>query len=150
MEKNTLILCTGHPYATDAGLGYHVFKVLENMKLPENVECMEIGESASMIPSFVEGRDKLIVIDVLQTQDKPGTVLRLKPEEVPLVVDGFTDVAKFHLMEMLGHIKLIGKYPETVFIGVVPNDVRTEGEHLTPEVEKKIPEVIDLILKEIT
>jgi hydrogenase maturation protease len=149
-KKSILILCTGFHYGTDSAFGYHVSKVLEKMKLPENVEMLEVGEFASLIPTDLEGRDKLIVIDVFRTGGEPGTIVRLKPEEMPLAWDDATDVAKFHLLETLQDLYLMGKYPETVLIGVVPKDVRKMGTELTPEIEKKIPEVIDLIMKEIS
>jgi hydrogenase maturation protease len=149
-QKNILILCAGYPYGTDSAFGYHVSKVLEKMKLPESVEMMEVGEFASLIPAELEGRNKLIVIDIFRTGEKPGTIVRLKPEEMPISWDHGTDVAKFHLLETLQDLFLMGKYPETVLIGVVPKDLETIGTELTPEIEKKIPEVIDLILKEIS
>jgi len=148
-EKSILILCTGYHYGTDAAFGYHVSKVLEKMKLPENVQMMEVGEFASLIPNDIEVQDKLIVIDVFRTGDKPGTIVRLKPDEVPIPWDDATDVAKYHLLETLQQLYLLGKCPETIFIGVVPEDVKTVGTELTPEIEKKIPEIIDLIMKEI-
>lgn len=149
-EKNILILCTGYPFGTDAAFGSHVFKAMGKMRLPENVELMDVGEFASLVPNDIEGREKLIVIDVFRTGDKPGTLVRLKPEKMPIPWDDATDVAKFHLLEILQDFYLMGKYPETILIGVVPKDIKTIGTELTPEIEKKIPEVIDLIMKEIT
>ncbi len=149
-KKKILILCTGYHFGTDAAFGYHVSKVLEKMKLPENVEMMEVGEFASLISHEIEGRDKLIVIDVFPTGDTPGTLVRLKPEEMPLPWNDATDVARFHLLEILQQFVLMGKYPETILIGVVPKDIKTIGTELTPEIEKKIPEVIDLIMKEVS
>lgn len=147
--KSILILCGGHPFACDEGFGYHVAKRLWEMELPENVECMECGHSASEVPHVIDGKDKMIFVDVFQTKDKPGTIVRYEPHEVPLTVNGVTDVPKLHLMELLHEIKVSGKCPETVFIGVVPKDIQTLSEKLTPEIESKIPEVIDLIMKEI-
>ena len=149
-KKSILILCTGYHYGTDASFGYHVFKAMEKMQLPENVELMDVGEFASLVPNDIEGRDKLIVIDVFRTGDKLGTLVRLKPEEMPIPWDDATDVAKFHLLETLQQLSLMGKCPETTLIGVVPKDIKTIGTELTPEIEKKIPEVIDLIMKEIS
>jgi hydrogenase maturation protease len=149
-EKNILLLCTGYPYESDRGFGFHVAKILEKIQLPDNVDFFEVGESASMMPSLIEGRDKVIIVDVFETTDKPGTIVRLKPEEVPLTVNGLTDIAKFHLIETLDQIRISGgKCPETIFIGVVPKDIKTESSQLTPEIESKIPEVVDLIMKEI-
>ena len=149
MKKNILILCCGYPYQTDKGFGYHVSKKMEKMNLPENVELLEVGESASMIPAFIADVGKLIVIDYFQTKDKPGTVVRLKIEEVPVTIDGLTDIPKSHFMDTLQHLKVMGQCPETIFIGVVPQDIQTEGLSLTPEIENKIPKVIDMVLAEI-
>src|SRR4030042_6953159 len=135
-KKKILILCTGYHYGTDAAFGYHVSKVLEKMKLPENVQMMEVGEFASLIPNDIEVQDKLIVIDVFRTGDKPGTIVRLKPEEMPLPWDDATDVAKFHLLETLQDFTLLGQCPETILIGVVPKDIKTIGIELTPEIKR--------------
>ncbi len=149
MEKNILILCCGYPFQTDKGFGYHVYKVLEKMKLPDNVDLLEVGESACMIPAFIADAEKLVVIDVFQTKDAPGTLVRLKPSEVPVTVNGLTDVPKFHLMETLEQLTIINKCPETIFIGVVPKDITTESMKLTPEIEEKIPELVKMVFQEI-
>lgn len=147
--KSVLILCTGYPYTCDTGFGYHVAKVLEKMELPENVEFMEVGESASEFPHLIDGMDKMIVVDVFQVNAEPGTIVCLSPKEVPVTVNGVTDVAKFHLIETLEQIKMSGKCPETLFIGVVPRDVHTQCMQLSPEIKSKIPEVIELIMERI-
>ena len=150
MRKNILILCCGYPYATDSGFGYHIFKALEKIHLPGNVELMEVGYSACMVPHVIEGMDRLIIIDTFYIEGKPGTIFAMKPEEVPLtMLSGKTDPAKLHLMDELNMLKLTGGCPDTIFIGVVPKDSETEGECLTPEVENKIPVVIEMVMKEI-
>jgi hydrogenase maturation protease len=149
--KNILILCIGYPYTCDKGFGYHVSKVLEAMQLPENVECLEVGESASEFDYLIDGRDKIIVVDAFRTEDQPGTIVRLKPDEVPLTVDGVTDLGKYHILDTLEQISVSGKCPEALFVGVVPKDTETDTPRpqLTPEIEAKIPELVDVILEEI-
>jgi hydrogenase maturation protease len=149
-KKNILILCAGYPFTTDTSLGYHVFKVLEKMKLPENVELIEIGEFSSLIPSVIEGKDKMIVVDVYQTKDEPGTVVSLKPEDISIQWRDATDAARFHLLETIQDFTLMGKCPETILIGVVPKDIKTIGPEPTPEIKRKIPKVVELVLKEIS
>jgi hydrogenase maturation protease len=151
MAKKILILCCGYPYSTDTGFGYHVAKELAKIKLPANVDVMDVGFSACMIPHIMQEKDKLIIIDIFNTPDEPGTVVRLRIEEVPLTIsDGKSDSAKVHLMDTLDQLKLTGDCPETIFIGVKPVDGRTEGEQLTPEVARKIPIVLEMIRQEIT
>jgi hydrogenase maturation protease len=147
--KKILILCCGYPYQTDKRFGYEVWMQLEKVKLPANVTLMEVGESACMIPSFISEQDKVIFVDYFETGADFGTIVRLKPEEVPVTVKGLTDIAKLHLMDTLGHLKVISQCPETIFIGIVPKDIKTETQQLTPEIEAKVPEVVKLVLKEI-
>jgi hydrogenase maturation protease len=150
MNKNILILCCGHPFASDNAFGYHVFKNLEKMKLPDNVNIMEVGFSACMVPHVIDTMDKLIIVDIFHAQSEPGTILRMKVEELPLYIEIRKDAAKSHLIDTLDMLRLTGSCPETIFIGVVPLDSKTESEQLTPGIASKLPEVIDMILKEIT
>ncbi|MGB9716516.1 MAG: hydrogenase maturation protease [Thermodesulfovibrionales bacterium] len=149
VKKNILILCAYYPYSTDTSFGYHVFKELEKMQLPDNVELIDVGEFASLIPHIIEGKDKMIVIDVYRTKDSPGTIVRLKPEEIPILWDDPSDVAKFHLLETIQDFTLEGICPETILIGVVPKDIKTTGTEPTPEIKSKIREVVELVIKEI-
>jgi hydrogenase maturation protease len=150
MDKKILILCCGYPFQTDKRFGYEISKQLETMKLPDNVEFMEVGESACMMPSTIANAEKVIIIDVFQTQDSPGTIVRLTTSEVPITVNGLTDIPKHHLIrETLHGLMVTGQCPEIIFIGVVPKDIVTETEQLTPEIENKIPKVIDMIFEEV-
>ena len=147
--KSILVTLCGHPLACDDGFGYHVYQVLKDMDLPENVELLECGYSASECVYIIDGKDKMIVVDVFRSDKEPGTVLRMKPEELELTVDGVTDVPKLHLMEVLDQVAISGKCPETIFIGVVPREQNKLSEELTPEIKEKIPEVVEMILEEI-
>jgi hydrogenase maturation protease len=150
MAKKILILCCGYPYQTDRRFGYEIFKGLEKIKLPENVEVMEVGESACMMPSVIAEADKVIIIDTFQTKDSLGTLVRLKTSEVPITVDGLTDIPKHHLItETLHGLSITGQCPDIVFMGVVPKDIVTETQQLTPEIEEKIPAMLTMILEEI-
>ena len=150
--KDTLILCVGYPFSCDKGFGYRVSQILEEMDLPENVEMLEVGECASEFDHEIDGRKKMIVVDSFQTGQEPGTIVRLKAEEVPMTVDGITDLGKYHLLDTLEQIQLSGDCPDTIFIGVAPKDVETDTPRpkLTPEIEAKVQEVVDMILKEVS
>ena len=108
------------------------------MDLPENVELLECGYSASECVFVIDGKDKMIVVDVFRSNTEPGTVLRMKPEELELTVDGVTDVPKLHLMEVLDQVAVSGKCPETIFIGVVPKELHELSEEPTPQIKEKI------------
>jgi hydrogenase maturation protease len=146
--KNILILCVGYPFHGDTGVGYHVAKALGKIDLPENVEVLEVGESASEFDYLIDGRDKMIVVDSFRTKDPYGTIVELKQNEVPMTVEGVTDLGKYHILDTLEQIQMSGQCPETIFIGVVPKDFETMTPvpELTPEVGEKIPEVVNRIV----
>ena len=52
------------------------------------------------------------------------------------------------LMQMLELCDRIGSSPSTVIIGVEPKEIDFELE-LSPEVEDKVPQIIELVLREI-
>lgn len=153
MRKNILILCCGYPFEADKAFGYYVYKSLSKKTFPDNVDLLEVGESACMIPAFIEGKDLSIIIDFYKTGQEPGTIVTLnRKEEVPLTVNGITDVPKLHLMENLEQIEISGKLPKLVFLGVVPKDTETMNVRpkLTPEVKKQVPKVVKMVTKLVT
>jgi hydrogenase maturation protease len=137
--------------ACDDGFGYHVYQVMKDMDLPENVELMECGYSASECVWLIDGKDKMIVVDVFRSSHmEPGTIVHMERDEVELTIDGVTDVPKDHLMEILDEINISGgKSPDTVFIGVVPFEQNKKSDVCTPEIQDKIPVVVDMVLEEI-
>lgn len=149
--KNILILCVGYPFHGDTGIGYHVAEALGNINLPENVEVLEVGESVSEFDYLIDGREKMIVVDSFRTKDPCGTIVQLEASEVPMTVDGVTDLGKYHILDTLEQIQMSGHCPETLFIGVTPKDFETMTPEptLTPEVKEKIPEVVNRIMEQI-
>jgi len=149
--KKKLILCIGYPFSCDKGLGYHVSKVLEQMELPEDVELLEVGESVSEFDYTIDGREKMIVVDSFQTGETPGKIVSLRTEEVPMTVNGVTDMGKYHMLDTIEQIAMSGHCPDIVFMGIVAKDVKTDTPtpKLSPEVEEKVPELASLIVNEI-
>jgi hydrogenase maturation protease len=52
------------------------------------------------------------------------------------------------LLEVLGMVRQLGGEPEVVIIGVEPKEI-SWGMELTPEVEAKLPKVIETVLGEV-
>jgi hydrogenase maturation protease len=97
----------------------------------------------------MEDRERVIIIDAVQGGEEPGTVYRLTRKDI--------DMGKTRLLSSLHEIDLpyvlnvaalMGKHIEPVIIGVEPKDISV-GLELSPEIEAKIPEVIEMVMKEI-
>jgi hydrogenase maturation protease len=151
MAKNIKILGCGNALVGDDGFGIRVIEKLREIKLPENVEIIEAGVGGLAILSWIEGADKVIIIDAVQTGNEPaGTVYRFTDKEMPPSDMFMLSLHDLNLVDTLNIGKLVQKMPSEIIIyGVEVIRVAEFTKDMTPEVEAAIPEVIDLVIEEI-
>lgn len=78
-EKETLVLGVGNLLLKDEGVGIHVIKALENEKLPAHVHLMDGGTGGLHLLSWLQGYDRIIMIDATLDNNPPGTVRLIQP-----------------------------------------------------------------------
>lgn len=132
----------------DDGVGVHVARALASESLAAQVEIIE---GATIIDCLPSGGpiDKLIVVDAVGGGDEPGTIYRFTIDEIKVEAVRATSLHQLGLIESLKVSEIAGIKPkETVIVGVEPKKVEW-GMELSPEVQKRIPEVVSIVLKEI-
>jgi hydrogenase maturation protease len=147
MDK-ILIVGIGNMLCRDEGIGVHVIEEMEDIELPSHIELLDIGTSTLDLISHLEGVKKLIAIDALKAGEAPGTIYRLRPEDLLPKEGGPIFLHEIGLLESLNMAKKMGKEIETVIIGVEPK-VLDWGVELSDEVKKKIPAIIEAVQKEL-
>jgi hydrogenase maturation protease len=144
-----LILGIGNILLKDEGIGVHVVKKIKEMSLPDNVEVLDGGTAGLDLVDFISGYKKLIVIDAVTTGDKPGTIYRLTEENLNI---GPKAIMSFHEIDFLDalHMSHIMKEKpeEVVVIGIEPKDM-SDGVDLSPEIEERIPRIIEIVMEEV-
>jgi hydrogenase maturation protease len=150
-QKVIKILGCGNTLVGDDGVGIRVIERLQELKLPENVEIIEAGVGGMAILSWIEDTDKVIIIDAVQTGNEPaGTVYKFTEKELPPSDMFMLSLHDLNLVDTLNIGRLVQKMPdEIVIIGVEVKRVAEFTKDLTPEAEAAIPEVVELVLKEI-
>jgi hydrogenase maturation protease len=144
-----LILGIGNILLKDEGVGVHVVNKLKEMPLPDNIEVLDGGTAGLDLVDFIAGRKKLVVIDAVNAGGKPGTIYRLTEENLdikPKAIMSFHDIDfmdAIHMSETMG-----SKPKEIVVIGVEPKDM-SDGVELSPEIEERIPRIIELLMNEL-
>jgi hydrogenase maturation protease len=155
-RKKILVLGIGNLLFKDDGIGLHVVEKLKTMDMPPDVELIEGGVAALNIVYLIENRQKVIVIDSMKADGPPGTIYRLVNHEI---VDkrrnALKTAAEAEFVEYYGNTRLLGTTPrELVFIGVEPEDTGNKDGNLeiglSPVLEKKLPELIEMVMKEIS
>jgi hydrogenase maturation protease len=156
--QRILVLGLGNILLKDEGVGAHVAQRLQQRSLPGSVEIVDAGTAALDVLLLAEGIERLVIIDAMRAGGKPGTiyVAHIPAGQTSQLAQIFPgqDGSKISLhqaglLDALAAAKAIGRAPEQiVIVGVEPAEVDC-GLELTDEVERRIPEIIDTVLKEI-
>ena len=75
-KKPILVLGIGNLILKDEGFGVHVVQKMADMPLQGDVEVMDGGTMGLDLLYSMEGRKKVIVIDVVNADGPPGTLYR--------------------------------------------------------------------------
>jgi hydrogenase maturation protease len=145
-----LILGIGNLVMTDDGVGVQVVQRLQReYRFPGHVDIMDGGTLGLDILPRLEGIERLIVVDAVETGEAPGTCVRLSGEEIPVALETKISPHQMGLKDLLSVARLMGHSPrEMVLVGVQPGSVEM-GTELTCEVEAKVDNMIDNILNEL-
>ena len=147
-HKKVIIIGIGNLILRDEGVGVHAVRALEEMDLPPGVEVIDGGTATmELLPVFQEA-ERIIVIDALRGGEKPGTIYRLSPDDLMGETERPLSLHQVGLLEVLGMARQLGGEPQVVIIGVEPKEI-SWGMELTPEVEARLPRVIDAVFEEL-
>jgi len=140
------VLGIGNILLKDEGIGCHVVHALEGIPLPD-VQIMDGGTSPDVV-QLLEDTDKLIIVDAVKGGGIPGQIYRFHLEDITLEQKPFLSLHDMGLVDNLILSKLWHSIGETVIIGVEPREIDW-GLELSPELQEKIPQIIDAILAEL-
>lgn len=147
--QDILILGIGNILLKDEGVGVHVVNKLKEMPLPENVEVLDGGTAGLDLTDFIANRKKVIVIDTVKAGEKPGTIYRLTEKNLKIKPKAIMSFHEIDFLDALYMSEVMGEKPEeTVIIGIEPEDM-SDGTDLSPEIEERIPKIIEVVMKEL-
>ena len=140
------VLGIGNILLRDEGIGCHVVHALEGIPLPD-VKIIDGGTCPDVL-QFLEDADKLIIVDAVKGGGTPGQIYRFHLEDITLEQKPFLSLHDVGLVDNLMLMKFWHNVDETVVIGVEPKQVDW-GLELSPELQGKMPQIIDTILSEL-
>ena len=150
-----LVLGVGNLLLKDEGVGVHVVQAIEaqvaagDLALPESVEVGDGGTLGLDLVDLVENRRKVIVVDAVEADAAPATILRFTAEDLVRRQASDLSLHQVGLFEALAMARQLGCAPDVVVIfGIVPKDM-SPGLELSAEVAAVVPEVIRRVLAEI-
>jgi len=149
-EKHIMVLGVGNLLFTDEGVGIHTVQtLLEQYEFSENVSIEDGGVLGINLLGIISEADDLIVVDAIRNGGAPGTLYRLEGDDIPKRILAKNSLHQVDLLEALTLCQALDKVPETVIVGVEPEDIETLSLELTPPVQDKMGDLIAMVLREL-
>ena len=148
--EHIMVLGVGNLLFTDEGVGIHAVQtLLEQYEFPPNVSIEDGGVLGINLLGIISEADQLIVVDAIKNGGAPGALHRLQGDDIPKRILAKNSLHQVDLLEALTLCQALDKVPETVIVGVEPEDIETLGLELTPPVQEKMGDLIAMVLKEL-
>jgi hydrogenase maturation protease len=149
-SPHIMILGVGNILFSDEGFGIRLIeKLIDLFEFPENISIVDGGVLGMNLLGIISQADHLIVVDAVRNGGNPGTMVRLEGAEIPARVRAKNSLHQVDFLEALTMCQALDKVPQTVILGVEPQDIETLSTELTPLIRTKVDPMIDLVLTEI-
>jgi hydrogenase maturation protease len=148
-KKPILVLGIGNIILKDEGIGVRVAERMMQMDLPPDVEVLDGGIKGLDLLYFIEGREKVIVVDAVKAGAPPGTLFRFTDKDLAAKKGVMRSAHGIDFSDVVNISNFLGNKPEEiVFLGVEPEDLSAAMD-LSPKIQEMVPVLINLVLKEI-
>jgi hydrogenase maturation protease len=145
-----MVLGVGCILYSDEGFGVRVVEKMEaRYEFSDNVLLVDGGVLGINLLGVISKPDHLIVVDAIRNKGKPGDLYRLAGDQIPQRIRAKNSLHQVDFLEALTLCQALDKVPETVIIGVEPEDIDTQSLELTPSIRTKIDPVIEMVLAEL-
>jgi len=148
----TIVVGLGNPILSDDGIGIRVAQAVRERIGKGEVEFLEASLGGLRLAEQLEGYDRVILIDAIQTRTGvPGAIYRLTLDDIPSYnADGAHDASLKTALQLVRQQG--GKTPDADAVTVVAIEAVNRldfGETLTPQVEAAIPAAVQVVLDEL-
>ena len=146
----TLILGIGNLIMTDDGAGVRVIQLLqERYRFPENIDIIDGGTLGLDLLPYLDGIQRLIVVDAMETGGPPGTLVRIAGEEIKVAFRTMLSPHQVGLRDLLLVAGLQGFAPEEmILLGGQPEEIGM-GSELTAVVTAQVEKLVSGVLREL-
>lgn len=151
--KPILVLGLGNPLQGDDGVGCAVAEALAAAALgplPDEVEVLELGTPGVGLINYLEGRERVVIVDAAEMRRPPADVVRFTPDEIRLgdPTRSFSLHAPGIVDSLLLAKALNMPLAPIVIFGIQPAFIGWRS-GLSPEVQAAVPRAVQAVLTEV-
>lgn len=145
-----LVLGIGNLIMSDDGIGVRVVqRLLEKYRFPPEVAVVDGGTLGLDLLPMLEGVEKLLLVDAVETDADAGTIVRISGQEIPVAMKNKLSAHQAGLQDLLLLAELQGCLPsEMVLLGVRPEAIGI-GLELSAQVASRLDPLVALALEEL-
>ncbi len=148
---SALVLGLGNVLLGDEGVGVRVIERLrEQYDFSKEVQILDGGTLGLDLLPYVQDASRLLVVDAVEANEPPGTLVRLASAEIPIFLDACKVSAHQEgLQDLLAAASLKGYLPQDViFWGVQIDSIRV-GLALSPAVAGRVGQLVENLVGEL-
>jgi hydrogenase maturation protease len=148
-RSSLLILGLGNLLCSDDGLGALVAQAIAEVRIvPDGVKVLDGGTLGLALLPYLEDAERAILVDAIQADAPPGTLVRIDGDDVGPAVAARLSVHQVGVSDLIEAARWRGRVPPTlVLLGIVPLTADL-GVGLSPPVRATMPELVDLVCEE--
>jgi hydrogenase maturation protease len=149
---DALVLGLGNILLGDEGVGVRVVERLrEQYAFSPGVQILDGGTLGLDLLPYVQDSSRLLVVDAVQANEPPGTLIRLESNEIPIFLDACKVSAHQEgLQDLLAVASLKGYLPQDVVFWGIQIDSLRAGLALSPLVTEGVEPLVDRAIGELS
>ena len=141
-----LVLGIGNLVLNDEGIGIHIVRTLSQMEMPRGVDVLDGGTGGLALLETLQSYPWVILVDAALDNRPAGTIRRLSPRysrDYPPLLSAH----EIGLKEMIDAMLLLGQAPQIELLAVSVRNCHRLGMHLSPEIRRAIPQILQLVFE---
>lgn len=146
-----IVLGIGNTLISDDGVGVHIVNKLNNeYAFPDNVTLIDGGTKGLDLLPFIEGSDRLLIIDAANFKKEPGAIDTVIGDKIPAFLSQKLSVHQIGLPDMLFAAKLMDISPkEMCLIGIQPKSMDTSTD-MSEEIKARFDDLYARVLDKLS
>lgn len=150
VRPGTVVIGVGSPLMGDDGLGLAALEALrDGWRFEPYVELVDGGTWGMNLLHFIEGADRVLILDAIDAGAEPGALVVLEREDLPRFLDRNLSPHQVDLREVLAVAEFRGTLPaETVAIGLQPARVELR-DGLSPLLESRLEALLSTAVERL-
>lgn len=150
LEPTVSIIGLGNILMSDEGVGVHAVNEFERRyTVPEYVEIVDGGAAGLDLIPFIEGKEKVLMVDAVNFDQQPGYIGTLENDAIPVRLTQKASMHHLGLMDVLCIVRMSGNIPNDLcIIGIQPKSLEL-GLDMTPEIWDKKGILVERIVSKL-